>query len=148
MPVRKSVVLYLHIISTNIQHGLDRILSNHLVKLESVTLYNWEVHGVNENPCKKPYLCMKVCRYVSVADLVRQLESSAEERITDMASWRWGSQKILHSSNSKAALANVDKSLFDVSFRKKITFLQHVLSCPIKSMAKYCEKKKNIEHLE
>lgn len=66
-----------------------------------------------------PYLYIKVRRYVSVADLVRQLESLAEERITDTASWRWGSQKILHFSSSKAALANVDKSLFDVSFKRQ-----------------------------
>jgi len=70
---------------------------------------------------------MKVCRYVSVADLVRQLESLAEERITDTASWRWGSQKILHSSNSKADLANADNSLFNVSFKKQITFSDLVL---------------------
>lgn len=62
---------------------------------------------------------MKVLRNVNVADLVRQLESLAEERITDRASCRLGSQKTLHFSNSKAALAKVDKSLFDVSFRKQ-----------------------------
>jgi hypothetical protein len=60
---------------------------------------------------------MKVRRYVNVADLVRQLESLAEERITSMAFWRWGSQTIIHFNNSNAALANVDKSLFDVSFK-------------------------------
>jgi len=62
---------------------------------------------------------MKVRRYVNVADLVRQLESLAAERITDTAFWRWGSQTIIHLSNSNAALANVDKSLFDVSFKRK-----------------------------
>ena len=66
------------------------------------------------------YLYIKVRRYVRVADLVLQLKSLAEERITDTAFWRWGSQKILHFSNSKAALANVDKSLFDVSFKEPI----------------------------
>lgn len=61
------------------------------------------------------YLYIKVRRNVNVADLVLQLESLAEERITDRASWSCGFQKILHFNNSKAALAKVDKSLFDVS---------------------------------
>jgi hypothetical protein len=65
---------------------------------------------------------MKIRRYVNTADLVRQLESLAEERITDTTSWRWGSQKILHPSKSKAALASADKSLFNVSFRKQKYF--------------------------
>jgi hypothetical protein len=68
---------------------------------------------------------MKIRRYVNTADLVRQLESLAEERITDTTSWRWGSQKILHPSKSKAALASADKSLFNVSFRKQKIFLRY-----------------------
>ena len=70
---------------------------------------------------------MKVCRYFSVADLVRQLESLAEERITDIASARCGSQKIVHCSNLKADLANADKSLFNISFKKQIIFSDIVL---------------------
>lgn len=34
------------------------------------------------------YLYIKVRRYVRVADLVLQLESSAEDRITETAFWR------------------------------------------------------------
>jgi hypothetical protein len=65
---------------------------------------------------KAHYLYIKVRKYVRVADRVRQLESLAEERITETALWRWGAKKILHFSNSKHAFASVDKSLFDVSF--------------------------------
>lgn len=62
------------------------------------------------------YLYMNDRIYVKVADLVLQIESPAEERITDITFCRWGSQKTLHLSNPKAAFANADKSLFDVSF--------------------------------
>lgn len=71
------------------------------------------------------YLYIKVRRNVNVADLVLQLESFAEERITDRASWRWGFQKTLHFNNSKAALAKVDRSLFDVSFKKQPISLRY-----------------------
>lgn len=37
---------------------------------------------------RSSYLYMKVRRYVNVADLVRQLESLAAERITDTTFWR------------------------------------------------------------
>lgn len=73
------------------------------------------------------YLYINVRRYVNVADLVRQLESLADLRITATAFWRWGSLKTLHFNNAKAAFANVDKSLFDVSFKlQRQTFIWHI----------------------
>lgn len=65
------------------------------------------------------YLYINVRRYVNVADLVRQLESLADLRITATAFCRCESLKTLHFNNSKAAFANVDKSLFDVSFKSQ-----------------------------
>lgn len=113
----------------------DSVVTIHIfqMNLSSIALKKlWETkfHLNNNNNCnafkshsKDHYLYIKVRRYVRVADLVLQLESSAEDRIMLTAFWRWGSQKILHLSNSKAALANVDKSLFDVSFKRKIRVL-------------------------
>lgn len=78
-------------------------------------------NALRESLKQVTHLNIKVRRYVRVADLVRQLESFAEERITETAFWRWGSEMILHFSNSNATFANVDRSLFDVSFKRAKT---------------------------
>ena len=70
----------------------------------------------------KHYLKINERRYVNVADLVRQLESLADLWITATAFLRCGSSKIVHFNNSKAAFANVDKSLFDISFKSQNRF--------------------------
>lgn len=62
-----------------------------------------------------PYLYIKVWMYLREADLVRQLGSLSEDRITVTASCRKGRLKILHLNSSNVAFARVDKSLFDVS---------------------------------
>ena len=60
---------------------------------------------------------------MSDANLVCQLGSLAEERITETAFSKKGRDRILHFSNSKADLANVVKSLFDVSCKSMIDTL-------------------------
>jgi site-specific recombinase XerC len=65
-------------------------------------------------------LYVKVLRYDNNADLVRQLGSLTEERIAVIAVSRKGRCQIRHFSNSNAAFASNDKSLFDVSWKKHI----------------------------
>ena len=65
-------------------------------------------------------LYVKVLRYDNNADLVRQLGSLTEERIAVIAVSRKGRCQIRHFSNSNAAFASNDKSLFDVSCKNTI----------------------------
>lgn len=96
------------------------LISKNHIRTTSAKLYWMRYKTLEANI----YLYINVRNNVSVADLVRQLESFADDKITDTANSRWGSQKTLHLNSSKAALAKVDKSLFEVSYIKQPTFFR------------------------
>lgn len=77
---------------------------------------------------------------------MRQLASLAKERIVSITFLKWGSKKTLHFSNSKAALARVDKSLFDVSYKKStVSHKRNALTYV--SILHVCNSCKNIKYL-